>query len=264
MESKKIYIVGAMLVGLGCLVIIVSWLMGDYYEVDGKREENYICRPTVQRIVLEAEQIDLQVVTGQDESIEINYDKSYMDKVTIEENGRNLTINIKKQIWDRISLFGAHHQLAKMVIKIPESLMPTLKIESEAGQVEVTDVSVDQLKINSSAMELMVDQVIASLVEIDVVAGKVKLTDSQVEKELAIKSQAGNVDLRNTFFGEVLNVNLTTGTFKGRLPGQITDYSIETERVIGESNIESANRPGKPLIKLAIDVGEVDIQFKEE
>jgi hypothetical protein len=86
-----------------------------------------------------------------------------------------------------------------------------------------------------------------------------------VPVSLQIYCDAGNITLYNVSAQKTITLETDVGSIEGTLRGSETDYEIDSETDLGQSNLSDSHHSGDEEIKLTVttDVGDIDLTFEE-
>ena len=86
-----------------------------------------------------------------------------------------------------------------------------------------------------------------------------------VPVSLQIYCDAGNITLYNVSAQKTITLETDVGSIEGTLRGSETDYEIDSETDLGQSNLSDSHHSGDEEIKLTVTtaVGDIDLTFEE-
>ncbi len=261
---KKSLAIGIVLMILGVIISLIACaLVGfDMTKFDtsiGFFSEEYKITNLNQDIVINSEiaNIAIEKTTGEEIVVEIYSEKD--DQIVVNENNK-IEINVSdKKIWGIGYMFGYEEPTVR--VYIPETYKGNVEVKSNIASIEVSNVELLNLNIESDIGEIILNNV-------------------NIDSELNIKSNIGSIEVENTAsntanfesnMGEIkfeaLNSNNITiysdiGKVEGVIKGNIMDYARVINTNIGTSNIDSSIDGDKKL-EITTEMGEINIKFSE-
>lgn len=166
------------------------------------------------------------------------------------------------------SFFNVHGDNNKLKIYIPDGAkFKKGEITADAGNVDVSELTVDNFKIDADAGNVKMDSVDVQNCEIDVDAGNIKIEDSVV-KNVKMEADAGNIKLLNVVT-DVAKMEASMGNIKAEIKGNRDDYDINVDNSLGDVKVDGSKvgslkeKTGKDKkINIENDMGNVKISFK--
>ncbi|MCI8588272.1 MAG: DUF4097 domain-containing protein, partial [Bacilli bacterium] len=228
---------------------------------DGNSGENF--QKTYQDVVLidvDVAYANIIVQAGDEFSVEAsNVSKKFSSTLT---NGK-LKIKEKKN-W----LWGSHSS-GKIVISVPRSVqLSELKVDSSAGKIEIDEIIANRLDVSQGAGLLTIRKSEFFHTDIDGGAGMIEVSSSKL-RNLDLDSGVGKVSIEATITGNS-KIDCGVGAIELLLFGTKDDYKIEAEKGLGSIKIDgheyksdSVYGEGSNTITLDGGVGSINIRFND-
>lgn len=223
--SLIVSIVGSILTGIFAFLGISTAIdiLGSSVEtIDYMKEYT-----NINSIEIEVQSVNLEIVSGDILKVEGNIPASYKFK---EENGA-LEIDGK-------SIKGT----GDITIYIPEEVS-NLSLETGAGDIQIKDVSIKTLDLETGASKTNIDNVIVTNnAKIETGVGETTITNTDISN-LDMDAGVGNVEY-NGYLRDTSNINCGVGNIELTLLGTEELYTLTTERGIGNLNVNGKNYSG--------------------
>lgn len=196
-------------------------------------------------IDLDSEAVKIGTVSG--DKIEIKYYESESTFIDIEEKNGELHIDERRKSW--LAGIGFHDVDKRVVvIGVPKSFKGELKIKSDAGNVELSELRTglpltadlsagviklsrcdfSETKIDSSAGKVTVDECTASDFYCDASAGKIEITSTDLSGDMSIDSSAGEIRISDTSVAGEAKIDAAAET--SDLPGLRREKRLQLKR----------------------------------
>lgn len=158
---------------------------------------------------------------------------------------------------------------AQIVIDLPQKVYENAEFSVTAGELMITSLVADNLSIDFSAGESVLQNVRAGIsADIVMTAGECTF-DSCTFSNMAMKMTAGDMYILNSEILGVNNVKMTAGNLNMELLGYRIDYNIGVDRTAGEvyidgdytKGMEKASGSYANELDINITAGNCDISF---
>ena len=211
----------------------------------------------ISNLEIDVSAINLEIVSGGD--INSNVLKVIGTEIPtdykFEEQGNNLKIKGKKVSSN-----------AKLVIYIPTNAS-NLDIDVGAGNIQIKDVSVHQLDLDTGATETNIQNItVMSKAEIDAGTGEIVIKNSDITN-LDIDAGVGNLEYTGYLQG-TSDIECGVGNIELNLEGTESMYKITAEKGIGEIKINGDKLSGTQIVgngtnvvKLSGGIGNLSITY---
>lgn len=160
---------------------------------------------------------------------------------------------------------------AQIVIDLPQKVYENAEFSVTAGELIITSLVADNLSVDFSAGESVLQNVRAeSSADIVMTAGECTF-ESCTFNNMAVKMTAGDMYILHSEIPGVNNVKMTAGNLNMELLGKRDDYNISVDRTAGEvyidgdytKGMEKASGSYENELDINITAGECNVSFYE-
>ena len=206
-------------------------------------ENTYSASDEIESVTIDEKNTPIQIVSSDSKTVSVTYyraDDGSEDYEITEENGE-LTITKQSQsnIGDRYSEDDSYKNV-KLVLSLPDNYTGNLCIETLDGDINIGNVDIQDITITTNNGNIAFGSATINHLQINTLDGNISFDNTAIIQELDCKTKNGNV----------------IGTFSGNM----ADYSIVTETVGGNSNLNS-KVGGDKTISISTQDGDIDISF---
>ncbi|MBY7121640.1 DUF4097 family beta strand repeat protein [Bacillus sp. 16GRE42] len=242
-----------LLVAIACIIIGVIGISQTYEKAvqtaEEGNKEDVIKNETLINIEVKLDAGDIVVQKSPDSSFYVKQSGDVRkQEVLITEDGDTLKIigEREKGASFDFSFYNFKIQTSTLTILVPERLYQDIKVNSSAGQIEMSDVKSDRVSAGTLAGEVNLKKVIGK-VTAKTASGDVYVVDHDPKYDVEASSTAGDVDITllekpqdavitgQSTAGEVMifneeNKNITIGNGSKKISGKTAagDVTIET------------------------------------
>jgi len=254
-------------------------------------------------IYIDVDIADVRIYKTEGDKIEVAYYDNDNNYFTLEERDSELHIKRKSPLYwfGSLNWFGSGIKY-ELEIGIPESFYGTLWIESDVGDIKVTELTLTDCKLSSSTGNIDCESVICSeSFSASVSTGKISIT-SVTAKTITAKSNTGNINGKSIICSERFNASLNTGSISitdieaksitacsdtggikikrmtvsesiyletdtGDIYGSVTDgignYTIASDTDVGDNNLPGNLTGGSKKLEVYTDTGDIEFDFNK-
>lgn len=263
-------------------------------------EKRYEAQTEVEQIRIDEETMSIEVVKDENiDNVVVSYYTDDKYKLTVNMMISSKTLSIKREV--NHTMFApeyTYQSYCKTTIYLPINYSGSLDVETVTGNIKISDVSVKELKANTTTGNLTIDSTKASeLIDIDVTNGKVEINNTESEKinlditngdllinktniktrievdvtngaiklneteanEFAIDLSNGSVELKKVECGELLSVEATTGSIDIELNGK--EYSYKTTLSTNVGSVSGETKTGEKIVNCSTNVGSIKVKY---
>lgn len=135
-----------------------------------------------------------------------------------------------------------------------------MKIDHSAGDIVVKNGSIELLDVGNSAGGVSIENVTTRTLSVDLSAGGVSLENVSAENS-TFDVSAGGVNFNRFEVLSSMNVMLSAGSISGTLVGKEENYSVAVNLSAGSTNLVSAVRNTGKSITASLSAGSIEITF---
>ncbi len=147
-------------------------------------------------------------------------------------------------------------------IFVPESTLSEIQLQVDAGNLQITGLTVSRLFVQTDAGNIILDRVLATeLLDLQADAGNITLQSVSSDGDLSVQVDAGNIELNQVDAMSSLSFITDAGSVTGTLAGPSSRYSWEAKVDIGSSNLARQVVSGPVPLYLQTSIGSIDIEF---
>lgn len=247
-----IHIVGGILFGLS---IITNIGFGEDKIVVENYTQTY---QEVEKIDIDTISSNLVIRSGNEFKVEANNLSNYLSS--------ELKQGILK-IKEKKASFWSNNSSGVIIVYIPNEItLKELKIDSGAGKIEISNISVDNFDIDQGAGLLEIKDSKFRKVDIDGGAGEIKISES-ILNDVKMDAGVGKITLEAEITGNS-KIECGIGEMNISLLGNKEDYSVMIEKGIGNIKIDGEEQTnntvyGKGKNKLSLEggIGNIAVEF---
>lgn len=175
----------------------------------------------------------------------------------------------KLKIKESRNWFWGNHSSGKIVISVPEAVqLSELKIDSGAGKIEIDQVIANRFDVSQGAGVLSIKNSEFFHTDIDGGAGMIEISSSKL-RNLNLDSGVGRVSIEATIMGNS-KIDCGVGEIELSLSGTSKDYRLEVAKGLGSIRIDGTEYKsdtvygeGSNVIELDGGVGSIRIHFTD-
>ncbi len=158
-----------------------------------------------------------------------------------------------------------------------------LIIKTEAGEISVEDMDVEQLILESQSGDIGVDSVSVEYsskisaqsgsIDIDTLSGVVietKASSGDVRMEnctadnISVRTSSGDIELEDCGCNESIYLEAESGSIDGKLSDSRDEYSIYSSTNSGSNNLPEEKENGSKILNVKTSSADIDITFKRQ
>ncbi len=235
-----------LLIAIACIIIGVIGISQTYKKavenVEKGNKEEIVKNETLKNVEVKLDAGDVVVRESPDSSFYVKQSGDLRkQEIHIAEDGDTLKIKgeIEKGVSFDFSFFTFNFQTPTLTILVPERSYQEIKVNSSAGQIEISDVKSDRVSVGTLAGEVDLKHVTAKSVEGSTKAGEVSF--KKVIGKVTVKTASGDVYIMD----------------------HDPKYDVEASSTAGDVDITLLEKPQDAVITGQTAAGDVTI-FKEE
>ncbi|KFN02498.1 GNAT family acetyltransferase [Bacillus clarus] len=235
-----------LLVAIACIIIGVIGISQTYTKavdaVEKGDKEKVITNETIKSLDVKLDAGDIIVQKSQDSSFYVKQSGDLKrQKVSIAEDGETLKVQgeVEKGISLDFSFLSFGLKTPTLTVVVPERVYKELKINSSAGKIEVNEVKSDYVSVGTLGGDVDLERITAKKVEGSSEAGAVKL--KKVIGKVIAQTTSGDVDVID----------------------HDSKYDVEASSTAGDVDIRLLEKPQDAVITGKTFAGKVRI-FNEE
>ncbi|MFJ8454096.1 DUF4097 family beta strand repeat-containing protein [Bacillus paramycoides] len=235
-----------LLVAIACIIIGVIGISQTYEKAvqtaEKGNKEDVIKNETLKNVDIKLDAGDIDVQKSPDSSFYVKQSGDLRkQEIRIAEDGDTLKIKgeIEKGVSFDFSFFTFNFQTPTLTIFVPERPYQEIKVNSAAGQIEISDVKSDRVSVGTLAGEVDLKHITAKNVDASSKAGSVNI--KKVIGKVTAKTASGDVDIID----------------------HDSKYNLEASSTAGDVDITLLEKPKDAVITGRSTAGEVTI-FNEE
>lgn len=200
----------------------------------------------IHSIEVDAEIIDLQILTGDDnETVKVNTEGEELSKFyNCHTDGRKLVIKTNNK-------FNLDDMWGTIWIYVPQNMLQEVEINVKAGTVYIEELIANNLSIDVEAGEAVVNKFHAKEVDFECGAGRIE-AHGNAEKELEAKCGAGEIILGITGRKEDYNFEVECG---------VGEVVIDEESHSGIGSTERYSDGASKEMNIECGIGSIDVEF---
>ncbi|QWJ04768.1 DUF4097 family beta strand repeat-containing protein [Bacillus mycoides] len=231
-----------LLVAIACIIIGVIGISQTYEKAVQTAEkgdkEDVIKNETLKNVEVKLDAGDIVVQKSPDSSFYVKQ-KGDVSKqeIRIAEDGDTLKIigEIEKGVSFDFSFYNFGFQAPTLTILVPERSYQEIKVNSSAGQIEISNVKSDRVSVETLAGEVDLKHVTAKSVEGSTKAGEVNF--KKVIGKVTAKTASGDIDIIDHDSKYDLEVSSTAGDVDITLLEKPQDAVITGQTAAGDVTI---------------------------
>lgn len=234
------------LIAIACIIIGVIGISQTYEKAVQTAEkgdkENVIKNETLKNIEVKLDAGDIIVQKSPDSSFYVKQSGDVRkQEIRIAEDGDTLKIigEREKGASFDFSFYDFRFQTSKLTLLVPERSYQDVKVNSSAGQIEMSDVKSDSVSVRTLAGEVELKQITAKNVEGSTKAGEVNF--KKVLGKVTAKTTSGEINIQD----------------------HDSKYNLEASSTAGDIDITLSEKPQDAVITGQSAAGDVTI-FNEE
>ncbi|GAB6442233.1 DUF4097 family beta strand repeat-containing protein [Bacillus cereus] len=238
-----------LLVAIACIIIGIIGISQTYKKAvqtaEKGNKEDVIKNETLKSIEVKLDAGDIVVKKSPDSSFYVKQTGDVRKhEVRIAEDGDTLKIigEREKGASFDFSFYNFKFQTSTVTILVPERSYQEIKVNSSAGQIEMSDVKSDRVSVGTLAGEVDLKHVIAKSVEGSTKAGEVNF--NKVIGKVTVKTASGDVYVMNHDPKYDVEVSSTAGDVDITLLEKPQDAVITGQSAAGDVtifNVENNN-----------------------
>lgn len=205
-------------------------------------------------IDMDVELAEVKIVGGDEYAIKYVGNELLKPELSIDDD----TLTIRQSPGMRRG-WSLNSVTCELTITVPEEKLDSVKLDVNAGDIDVQDLKVDRLEIDADAGDIDVSNVETDKLELDVNAGDVKLSDI-VADDMEIEVDAGDLNLSDMAIWKGA-VTLHMGDFDFT-NGTFVDLTVDAN--MGDVRIDTTNDLSGYDVDLSCDMGEVRYNGKSK
>ncbi len=254
----KWIIVGAVIAALGLVLIIVGACLGGscygYRENWTDTEQSFNGQITAVKADVDVCNLEISYYDG--ESVLVTYPESGLRKNAVSVNAGVLTLNSELTS----SVYNYSKNFPTAAIYIPNSYMVSLDIETDAGEITISDGVYGNFNLEVDAGVINIGVCTFNTVTMSVDAGTVNA------ENLTCSSLVCDIDAGTVKFSKLtcpnIQINVDLGSVKACLAGSREDYTAVCSVDLGSCNISSGGS-GANILQISVDAGSAKITFTD-
>lgn len=260
-----------MTLALSLILVLVLGGCSVRFEVRNKKSNNnnksYKVMDINKSVKLESEnKIDISAnfgeinVEGYDGTEVIMTGKSNLDPedINIEKAEGSIIISDGSDLSD-IDLFGSNNLDVDLLIKIPNSFSGDINLEYGAAEVEIRDLSCDNISIDGGAGQLTINDIVFNKFKFSAGVGESDINLIEKCGDIHIDGGVGEVNLSIAEVGGNLTYEGGVGSATIKIPKNAPVY-FNTSSGIGETNIKAITSSEKTYeFNLSLGIGEIKV-----
>ena len=182
-------------------------------------------------------------------------------KLSCTEHDNTLEINYNTNI----NLLSDFISDTEIIITVPEKIYKNISYTAAAGDVELSDISSESLKMKLSAGDFTLENCNADNMNFTVSAGSLN-AENCVSRDFSLIQSAGDTQLDNFTINGNANVKISAGSLEMNLDGSSDDFSYDVTKsagsieIDGESDIPSNSSAQKQFV-IKVSAGDCEINF---
>ncbi len=142
---------------------------------------------------IDADAADIDVVAGEDYSVEYKLPQSWIEKLEVDEGVLVIKINAKNEY----SIKSINSECS-IKISVPAEKIGDIDISADYGDIDLEDVSCGEIFIEADAGDISADSVECEKYEVEADLGNVSVTDG-ICSYISVEADMGNIELSGDF-----------------------------------------------------------------
>ncbi len=307
MRNKR-NIIATICLMIAVVLFIISFAFADFDFKNLSTEQpyedkEYQVAEEIQSINVQTDFSDVAFVPSEDDTFHIKYSENNTNTYEISVVNKELKVIKKtnKKWYDYI--FNIKIDRQSVVVAVPSAFAGDVYIETKHNDVEVQDLSLNNLEIENSNDSITVDNVklkgelkldnshgdtivrdtdieqfvtcisshgdieFINVTAMDIVAenrhGDIELTNVISEQSIELTNSHDSIELKKVGFGDKMICDNSNGEIIGSIIGNIGDFTIDTYISHGQCNLPKQLISGDKLLKLSTNNDDISIVFVE-
>lgn len=211
---------------VNCIVLFV----GTFINVDTKREsftENFT---DVRNLDIDIASADIIIEKGTEFKVEA---ENVSSNLKVKQHGSTLTLK------ENFGFFGHSFKSGKITITVAEGVLNELNIDTGAGAIEISDITVKLIDVDQGAGSIRINNLVSDKTIIDGGAGEIDIKNSKLNN-LDLDAGVGRTTIEGTIYGKS-DIDCGVGEINLNLVGDESVYKIVASKGIGNININDVN-----------------------
>lgn len=187
---------------------------------------------------------DVQIIKSDDDQIHVYYFESINEAYDIDDVNGILTVSYDA---DDIPFFHWNFSFSDrdtdLIISIPESYIGSLQVETVSGDIEILDMTTDELEISS-------------------VSGELDINNTEIDGKFSCETVSGDIELDNILAYDI-ELSSTSGEISANILGNSGNYRIDCSSVSGDILVDRGSEAAEKRLSAETISGDIDIEFIE-
>ncbi|MEN8078171.1 DUF4097 family beta strand repeat-containing protein [Clostridioides difficile] len=180
------------------------------------------------------------------------------EEINIEKVGDSIIISDGNDLSD-IDLFRSNNLNVDLLIKIPNNFTGDIHLEYGAAEVEISDLSCNNISIDGGAGQLTINDIVFNKFKFSAGVGESNINLVEKCGEIHIDGGVGEVNLSIAEVGGNLTYEGGIGSATIKIPKNAPVY-FNTSSGIGETNIKAITSSEKTYeFNLSLGIGEIKV-----
>ena len=278
---KKFFIICAAAVCMGLILSVVGYVTGGIHFMDklsekytwfrgGNVERTYTSlKETDQFDSLSVKgDIDVMICKGDISKTRVSFDKNSNNPIFRVENGV-LTVDAGEMKGGVLIDLGTGDRSPYLEVYVPEGInIKNIDIDTDYGDVEISDISAGTVSINADSGDISMDRVSYDTMNIISDYGDIEGRVLK-SKGLSIEADAGDIDLQGEFYG---NTNIKSDNGDTDIVTTLKEELYTLDLYTDFGDVEAGSHKyedfgyinqgnGENIIKVVNDSGDINISF---
>ncbi|MBO4604153.1 MAG: DUF4097 family beta strand repeat protein [Clostridiales bacterium] len=268
------------LFSMGCRLTGLGGVWNRWNFTDSKIETYEQETEAFKNIDIDANMVNFKIEEGSGYMVKSAYPSKFDTEISVKDETLVVKVKVKDGFdFDLVSFGnGISDKKCNLTVVIPKgnsANMGDLKLVSNAGNIELEDLSLGKIDIDCDAANIEMNNIKGSGCRIDTDAGNVQLRSCDLG-DLAVETNAGNIEFDKTVMKDLEiktnmgNIDLDDVTFgKGKIESDVGNIAVEGEYAelkaesdVGAINVSSDNKDTR--FDLDTDIGAVSVNGRSK
>lgn len=256
LKTINTIITGGICMALGAAVFFIGFAASGFkfktLSTDDYDKKNMTVSSDTKAIEIYEDDTNINISRSDDNKIHITYFENKDEKYNISDGD---TLKIKKVSSKKLR-FGFSTQITSLNISIPEKCKPSVRIDSDCGNIKVENVISQSCDISVEDGNIIINKFSAEgKSDISTDSGNINFSDSKFNGDFTVKTDDGNILTENCSYDKKADIKTTCGNVTMKEITYSSYLSLKTSD--GNVNADKCNFEGKTEIKT--DCGNVTV-----
>lgn len=235
MKSNKIYVVAAVFLLTGLVIMGISFAAGGFYpgRLKGNQyhAKTYATQSEITTLTVDDSNTGVELIPWDKEYIEVEYAESRRFTYTISEESETLLIRKNVSRGWHFFLFDFNFFSPTLKIRVPRNIKLRGELKTSNAAIKVSDLALDDMLIRSSNGAVELEDVKAVELDLKTSNAAIRLRDVHVEKQLTAVSNNNRLSVQDISAKEI-RLKTSNGAIElEELQGEQIDVKTSNGRI---------------------------------